>query len=298
MSPHEHETAASADSRRLLTVLALVLAFAVVEVVGGLLTNSLALLADAGHLATDAGGLVLALLAIRLARRPATPERSFGYARVEILAAVVNAVILLVVAVVIVVEAIARIGAPPDVLPVPMLAIAVAGLIVNVVSMRLLHEGAQLSLNLRGAYLEVMGDMLGSVAVIVAGAVILATRWTPIDTIASVLVAVLIVPRTWSLLREATDVLLQATPRGVDIVELRTHLLGAAGVVDIHDVHAWTLTSGKHVISAHVVIEPTADPPSVLDELCQCLSDDFDFEHSTIQLESVDRRRLEQGGHP
>lgn len=298
MSPHEHETAASAGSRRLLAVLALVLAFAVVEVVGSILTNSLALLADAGHLATDAGGLAIALLAIRIARRPATPERSFGYARVEILAAVINAVILLVVAVVVMVEAISRIGAPPDVLPVPMLAIAIAGLAVNVVSMGLLHAGAQRSLNLRGAYLEVMGDMLGSVAVIVAGVVILATGWTPIDTIASVLVALLIVPRTWSLLREATEVLMQSTPRGVDIGELRTHLLGAAGVVDIHDVHAWTLTSGKHVISAHVVIEPSAYPPAVLDELCQCLSDDFDFEHSTIQLESTDRRRLEQHSHP
>jgi cobalt-zinc-cadmium efflux system protein len=142
-----------------------------------------------------------------------------------------------------------------------------------------------------------MGDLLGSVAVIVAGVVILATGWTPIDTIASVLIAVLIVPRTWVLLREAVDILLMATPRGIDLGEVRGHLLRAEGVVDIHDLHAWTLTSGKHVVSAHVVIEPTADPPSVLDELCTCLSDDFDFEHSTIQLESTDRQRLEQGGH-
>ena len=249
-------------------------------------------------MATDAAGLILALLAIRIGRRPATPERSFGYARVEILAAVANAVILFVVAAVILVEALGRIGSPPEVLAGPMLAIAAMGLVVNVVAIRLLHAGAQRSLNLRGAYLEVLGDMFGSVAVLVAGIVILVTGWTPIDTIASVLVALLIVPRTWSLLREATDVLLQATPRGVDLGEVRTHLLGAAGVVDIHDLHAWTLTSGKHVVSAHVVIEAAADPPSVLDELCRCLSDDFDFEHSTIQLESIDRQRLEQGGHP
>ena len=299
MTAHSHPgSAAGAGSRRLLIVLALVLGFAVVEVVGGLFTNSLALWADAGHMATDAAGLILALLAIRVGQRPATPERSFGYARVEILAAVANAVILFVVAAVILVEALGRIGSPPEVLAVPMLAIAAVGLAVNLVAIRLLHAGAQRSLNMRGAYLEVMGDLFGSVAVLVAGIVILATGWTPIDTIASVLVALLIVPRTWSLLREATDVLLQATPRGVDLGEVRTHLLGAAGVVDIHDLHAWTLTSGKHVVSAHVVIEPEADPPSVLDELCRCLSDDFDFEHSTIQLESIDRQRLEQGGHP
>jgi cobalt-zinc-cadmium efflux system protein len=292
------ETAAAAGSRRLLLVLALVLGFAVVEVVGGIVTNSLALWADAGHMATDAAGLILALLAIRIAQRPATPERSFGYARVEILAAVANAVILFVVAAVILVEALGRIGSPPEVLAGPMLAIAAAGLVVNIVAIRLLHAGARRSLNLRGAYLEVLGDLFGSVAVLVAGLVILATGWTPIDTIASVLVAILIVPRTWSLLREATGVLLQATPRDVDIAEVRAHLLRAQGVVDIHDLHAWTLTSGKHVISAHVVIEAAADPPAVLDELCQCLSDDFDFEHSTIQLESIDRRRLEQHSHP
>ncbi len=299
MTSHAHaHSAAAAGSRRLLTVLVLVVGFAVVEVIGGVLTNSLALWADAGHMATDAAGLLLALLAIRFAQRPATPERSFGYARVEILAAVANAVILSVVAAVILVEALGRIGSPPEVLAAPMLAIASVGLVINLVSIRLLHGGAQRSLNLRGAYLEVLGDLFGSVAVLGAGVVILATGWTPIDTIASVLVALLIVPRTWSLLREAVDVLLQATPRGVDLGEVRSHLLGAAGVVDIHDLHAWTLTSGKHVVSAHVVIEPSAHPPAVLDELCQCLSDDFDFEHSTIQLESVDRQRLEHGGHP
>ena len=299
MTAHLHrESAAAAGSRRLVIVMVLVLGFGAVEVIGGWLTGSLALLADAGHMATDAAGLLLALLAIGIARRPATPERSFGYYRVEIFAAVLNAVILLVVAAVIVFEALQRAGQPPEVLAVPMLVIAAVGLIVNIVSIRLLHAGAQSSLNLRGAYLEVMGDLFGSVAVVVAGLVILVTGWTPIDTIASVFIALLIVPRVWNLLREAIDVLLQATPRGVDLGEVRAHLLQAGGVVDIHDLHAWTLTSGKHVVSAHVVIEATADPPAVLDELCACLTDDFDFEHSTIQLESVDRQRLEQGGHP
>lgn len=300
MTPHPHhaETAASAGARRLLIVLGLVVAFLVVEIVAGIVTGSLALLADAGHMATDAAGLLLALLAIWIARRPATPDRSFGYARVEIFAAAINAVILLGVAAVVLLEAVQRLGRPVDIIGLPMLVVALVGLGVNVGSLRLLHAGSRTSLNLRGAYLEVMGDLFGSVAVVVAGVVILATGWTPIDPIASVVIALAILPRTWALLREAVEVLMQATPRGVDLGEVRSHLFGAAGVVDIHDLHAWTLTSGKLVVSAHVVIEPDADPPAVLDELCGCLSDDFDFEHSTIQLESVDRRRLEQGGHP
>ncbi len=299
MTAHSHTDSATASgSRRLLLVLGLVLAVGIVEVAGGLLTGSLALLADAGHMATDAAGLGLALLAVWIGRRPATPERTFGYERVEIFAAAINAVVLLVVAAVIVIEALRRAAQPPEVIGLPMLVIAAVGLVANVVSLRVLHAGSRLSLNLRGAYLEVMGDLLGSVAVIVAGTVILATGWTPIDTIASVLIALLIVPRTWTLLWEAIDILLQATPREIDLGEVRRHLLRAEGVVDIHDLHAWTLTSGRHVVSAHVVISPTADPPSVLDELCSCLSDDFDFEHSTIQLESTDRQRLEHGGHP
>lgn len=299
MTGHSHhETAASVGSHRLLLVLVLVLGFGVVELVASLVTGSLALLADAGHMATDAGGIALALVAIWIARRPATPERTFGYGRVEIFAAVINAVILLLLAAVVVTEALGRLDEPPVVLGAPMLAVAAVGLVVNLIGIRLLHAGAQRSLNLRGAYLEVVADLLGSVATIVAAVVILATSWTPIDTIASIVIAAPIVPRTWTLLREAIDILLQATPRGIDLAEVRSHLLGADGVVDIHDLHAWTLTSGRHVVSAHVVIEASADPAAVLDELCSCLSDDFDFEHSTIQLESTDRRRLEQASHP
>ena len=143
-----------------------------------------------------------------------------------------------------------------------------------------------------------LGDLLGSVAVLIAGAVILLTGWTPIDAIASVVIALLIVPRTWHLLRDAVDVLLQATPKGVDLEEVRAHLLRGEGIVDAHDLHAWTLTSGMHVVSAHVVVEPTANAAAVLDEVCRCLSDDFDMEHSTIQLETTDRRRLEETRHP
>jgi cobalt-zinc-cadmium efflux system protein len=276
----------------------MVAAFLVVEVIGGLLTNSLALLADAGHMFTDAAGIGLALLAIWFAQRAATAEKSFGYYRVEIFAAVVNAVILFGIAAYILYEAIQRFAAPPDVIGLPMLGIASVGLVVNLVSMRLLQAGAETSLNLRGAYLELLGDLLGSVAVLVAGVVIIFTGWTPIDPIASVVIAGLILPRTWSLLRDAVDVLLQATPKGVDLDEVRQHLLRAEDVDDIHDLHAWTLTSGINVVSAHVVMRPGADPAQVLDEVCACLTDDFDMEHSTIQLESGDRQRVEHAMHP
>ena len=296
-SGHSH-SAAGASRKRLQIVLGLVVAYLVVEVVGSLITNSLALLADAGHMLTDAVGVGLALLAIHFAAKPATAAKTFGYYRLEILAAVANAVLLFGVAAYIGYEAYQRFSDPPEIQSVPMLFIAAVGLAVNLVSMRLLSAGAKDSLNVRGAYLEVLGDMLGSVAVLVAGAVILLTGWTPIDPIASVVIALLIVPRTWRLLREAVDVLLQATPKGVDLDEVRAHLLRGEGIVDAHDLHAWTLTSGMHVVSAHVVIEPTADAAAVLDEICRCLSDDFDMEHSTIQLETTDRRRLEEHDHP
>jgi cobalt-zinc-cadmium efflux system protein len=293
---HRH-SAAGASRNRLLIVFALVVGFLVVEVAGSLITGSLALLADAGHMLTDAFGVGLALLAISFAGRPATAEKSFGYYRLEILAAAANAVLLFGVAAVILVEAIQRIGEPSAVLSGPMLVIAAIGLVVNLVAMRLLASGAKASLNVRGAYTEVVADLIGSVAVLVAGVTIAVTGWTPIDSIASLFIVALLVPRAWSLLREAVDVLLESTPPGVDLGEIRAHLLRGEGIVDAHDLHAWTLTSGMHVVSAHVVIEPTADPTAVLDEVCRCLADDFDMEHSTIQLETVDRRRLEETGH-
>jgi len=293
-----HHSAAGASRSRLLIVLGLVVGYLLVEVVGSLLTNSLALLADAGHMLTDAVGVGLALLAIQFATRPATASKSYGYYRLEILAAVANAVLLFGVAAYILFEAYQRVTEPPQVQSMPMLAIAAAGLVVNVISMRLLSAGAERSLNLRGAYLEVMGDFLGSVAVLVAGALILTMGWRAADPIASVVIALLILPRTWSLLREAVDVLLQATPKGIDLDDVRAHLLRAEGVADAHDLHAWALTSGMNVVSAHVIVESGADPAKVLDEICACLSDDFDMEHSTIQLETTDRRRLEEASHP
>jgi cobalt-zinc-cadmium efflux system protein len=282
----------------LVAALALSLAFVGVEVAGGLLSGSLALLADAGHTLADASGIGLALFAAWLAERPAGPERSFGWYRVEILAAVVNGVLLLGVAALVLFEAWRRWAEPGPVAGGPMLGVAIAGLVANAVSVRLLHEGQRESLNVRGAYLEVLGDLLGSAAVVVAAAAIALTGFVRADALASAAVGLLILPRTWGLLREAVDVLLQAAPRDVDLAEVRRHILETPGVADAHDLHVWTLTSGVHVVSAHVVLAEGADPARVLDELCACLAGDFDIEHSTFQLETKDRRRLEQVIHP
>ncbi len=298
---HDHDhgvrSAASADRGRLILVFALTAGVFVVELWGGLAANSLALLADAGHLFTDVAGLGLSLLAIWFAGRPANAGRTFGYLRLEILAAVANAALLFGIAGYVLYEAWQRLSQSQVVHSDLMLAIAALGLVVNTISIATLREAQHKSLNMRGAYLEVMGDLAGSAAVLVAGAVILVTDWTPADAVASVVVGVLILPRTWSLLRQALDVLLEATPSGIDMAEVRAHILDAGGVADVHDLHAWTITSGMNVLSAHVVLMPDADPPAVLDELCRCLSGDFDIEHSTFQLESADRRRLEEASH-
>jgi cobalt-zinc-cadmium efflux system protein len=295
--PHTHATAAGAHRGRLALVLAITLAVLALEVVGGILSNSLALLADAAHTFTDVTGLVLALAAIWFAGRPADSDRTFGYLRLEILAAVVNAVLLFGVAAFVLYEAWRRLTEPPEITSGLMLAVAVVGLAANALSLYLLRDAQRHSLNMRGAYLEVMGDFAGSVAVVVAAIVIVATGWTGADAVASVVIGLLIIPRTWRLLREAVDVLLEAAPKGVDLAEVRTHILGAAGVADVHDLHAWTITSGMNVVSAHVVLAEGADPAAVLDELCECLSGDFDIEHSTFQLETADRRRLEEASH-
>lgn len=295
--PHIHGSAAAANRGRLVAVFALTLAVFGIELVGGFVSNSLALLADAGHMFTDVAGIGLALLAIWFAGRPAHGGRTFGYLRLEILAAVVNAVLLFGVSAFILLEAWRRLSEPPDIATGLMLAVALVGLAANAISLFLLRKAQGESLNIRGAYLEVMGDFAGSAAVIVAAIVIAVTGWTPADAVASALIGLLIIPRTWRLLRDAVDVLLEATPKGMDLDDVRRHILKATGVADIHDLHAWTITSGMNVVSAHVVLDEGADPPAVLDELCRCLSGDFDIEHSTFQLESPDRTRLEEAPH-
>ena len=294
---HAHGSAAAANRSRLSAVLVLSLGILAVEVVGGIAANSLALLADAGHVLTDVAGVAMALIAIWFAQRPATNGRTFGYLRVEILAAVANAVLLFGIAAFVLFEAWQRLSRPPEVASGVMLAFALVGLVANAVGLYLLRDAQRESLNMRGAYLEVLGDLAGSVALIGAAFVMATTGWLQADIVASVAIALLILPRTFSLLRDATNVLLEATPRGVDMDSVRAHILAAPGVVDCHDLHAWTITSGMNVVSAHVTLADEADPARVLDALCGCLSDDFDIEHSTFQLETTDRRRLEERSH-
>jgi len=294
---HSHPSPSAAHRGRLTIVFALTVVAFGGELVGGLLTNSLALLADAGHLFSDVVGIGLALAAIGVAGRPATAGRTFGFLRIEILAAAVNAMLLFGVAAFVLLEAWRRISTPAEILSGPMLLVALAGLAVNGISLWLLRDAQRASLNLRGAYLEVLGDLAGSVAVVAAAVAIAATGWTGADAVASLAIGLMILPRAGLLLRDALHILLEATPRGIDMAAVRDHILEAEGVVDVHDLHAWTITSGMNVVSAHVVLEPTADPPGVLDELCRCLSGDFDIEHSTFQLESADRRRLEESTH-
>lgn len=293
---HVH-SAAAAHRGRLRVVLGISATIFVVEVIVGLSVNSLALLADAGHVFADVVGTSLALTAIWLAARPATRERSFGFYRFEILAAVVNALLLFGIAAYVLFEAWRRISASPDVATGPMLVVATGALIANGIGAWLLRAGQQDSLNLRGAYLEVLNDAFGSAAVLAAGLVIRFTGFVQADAIASALIGLLILPRTYGLLREAVDVLLEATPKDVDMTEVRTHIRQAAGVRDVHDLHAWTLTSGLNVLSAHVIVDEGAKSADVLDALCRCLATQFDIEHSTFQLETEDRQPLEDAVH-
>lgn len=295
--PHVHGSAAREHRQRLLAVFLLTLALFAIELVGGLLSNSLALLADAGHMFTDVAGIGLALLAIWIGERPANQERTFGHQRLEILAAIVNALLLFGVGAFILFEGIRRLAQPPDVASGLMIAVALVGLAGNGVSLWLLRNAQQSSLNARGAFLEVLSDFAGSAAVIVAGLVIVVAGFRAADALASIAIGVLIFPRTWRLLRDAVDVLLEATPKGLDMGLVRSHILEAPGVTECHDLHVWTITSGMNVVSAHVIVEPEAKPAEVLDHLCQCLAGFFDIEHSTFQIETADRRRLEQVGH-
>jgi cation diffusion facilitator family transporter len=288
---HVPVTAGALHRRQLVLVLVLTLGVMAAEVLGALISGSLALLADAGHMATDAAGIALALGAVTLAQRPARGRRTFGWQRLEILAAVANGLLLLVVAGYVLVEAVRRIGQPPQIDSGLMLAIAAVGLAVNLVSLAVLHRGRAASLNLRGAYLEVLADALGSLAVIVAAVVIATTGWTAADVVASVVIGCLVLPRAWHLLREALDVLLEAAPRGVSLDEVRKHILAVDGVLGVHDLHAWTITSGLPVLSAHVVVTDEALAAGhggrILDALCECLGEHFDMAHCTFQLEAA-----------
>ena len=301
MTGHSHGVTATGQHRRaLITVLALTGLIAVAEVIGAVITGSLVLIADAAHMAADAAGLGLSLLAVYIAARPPTLRRTFGYARAEILAAMANAVLLLGMAAFILVEAIRRLMSPPAVSSGLLIVFGVIALAANVVSLLLLRQGQAESLNLRGAFLEVGSDALGAAAVIVTGVVIATTGFTRADPIASLAVGLLILPRTWRLLRETVDVLLEASPRGMDLSEVRRHMTALSGVRDVHDLHAWTISSGLPVLSAHVVVDPGVFDGqcfTMLDRLQDCLRGHFDVEHSTFQLEPAGHAAHERPMH-
>jgi cobalt-zinc-cadmium efflux system protein len=290
---HDHGAAASrAGARnvgRLRIAFALAIVFLVVEAVTAFLTDSLALLSDAAHLLTDAVGIGMALAAIGLAGRARLDgARTFGLYRLEILAALANALLLFGVTIYILVEAVQRVGEDPDVQSGPMLVVAIVGLGVNVVSMLLLRSGSEESLNVRAAYFEVLSDALASAGVIVAAAVIAITDWTPIDTIVAVAIGIWIVPRAWSVAAESIRILLQAAPAGLDLDRLRADLGALPGVVDVHDLHVWTLTSEMDVASAHLMVAPGTDPHGVLDRARDVLRVEYAISHATLQVEPDD----------
>ena len=282
---HRH-THGSRHKHRLVAVFALTAGFLLVEAGVGLLTGSLSLLADAVHMLVDAGGVLLSLLAVWFAERPATPAKTYGYYRVEILAALVNGVVLCVMAVGILVATYQRIWAPPHVPGGPILAVAVLGLAVNLAGLWLLHAGAGESLNVRGAYVEVLGDAVSSGVVIVTGLVILATGWVVVDPIAGAVIALFLLTRTWSLLRQTVNVLLEGAPAHLDVEEIEAALAARPSVRRVHDLHVWTLTSGREAMSAHVVVEPGAPSDKILEELHVVLHARFGLDHTTIQIET------------
>jgi cobalt-zinc-cadmium efflux system protein len=283
---HEHGThGREGSSRALAIVLALTASFTVVEVVGGLLTGSLALLADAGHMLSDNLSLGLALFAAWLAGRPATAERSFGYRRAEILAALANGVALVAISIWIFVEAISRLREPTEVLGVPMLAVAALGLAVNAVGAFILSRSGGESLNVEGAMRHVIADALGSVGAIAAAGVIILTGWRYADPLISAAIGILILASSWTLLRDSTNVLLEATPRGLDAEEVGHKMAAADGVTEIHDLHIWTITSGFPALSAHVLVGHQEDCHARRRDLEELLAREFGISHTTLQVD-------------
>jgi len=301
MTGHSHGATATGRHRRaLITVLALTSLVAVAEVAGAVITGSLVLFADAAHMAADAAGLGLSLLAVYFAARPPAGRRTFGYARAEILAAMANALLLLGMTAFIIYDAVRRLMSPPVVHSGLLIVFGVIALAANVASLLLLRGSQAESLNLRGAFLEVASDALGAAAVIVTGVLIATTGFTRADPIASLAVGLLILPRTWHLLRETVDVLLEASPQNVDLSEVRRHMTEVGGVREVHDLHAWTITSGLPVLSAHVVVDPEIFDGqcfTMLDRLQDCLRGHFDIEHSTFQLEPAGHAAHERPMH-
>jgi len=261
--------------------------FLIAEIIGGLITNSLALLSDAAHMGTDVIALAISLFAVRMSRKPADAKRTYGFARMEAIGALVNGGMLFLVAGYILWEAVGRFRQPPDVASTGMLVIAALGLVVNLISMRLLKAGSGDSLNVKGAYLEVWADMLGSVGVIGGAIIIMMTGWTLADPIIAVLIGLWVLPRTWTLLRAAGDVLMQSVPAGMDLDKVRDMMLAHPGVAKVHDLHVWALGSKEPVLTAHIILDDETQQPDVVRQsLATALTAAFDIEHVTLQVDA------------
>ena len=285
MHDHAHEHRLEGDRRALAGALALIAAFTVVEVVVGYLADSLALLADAGHMLGDVGSLALALFAAWLGARPATPERTFGYRRAEILAALANGVALVLISIWIVVEAVGRLRNPVEPLGGWVLAVGVVGLALNLGAASVLHRRGSQSLNVQGALRHVLADALGSVGVIVSGAIVLLTGWSYADPLVALGIAGLVLASSWTILRDSVGILLESTPRGLDAEEIGRTMVEVDGVREVHDLHVWTITSGFASLSAHVLVSPDADCHAKRRELERVLEERFDLTHTTLQVD-------------
>lgn len=283
---HEHGSAAAGNRGRLIFVLALTATFMVVEAIAGFLTDSLVLIADAGHMLTDVAGLSIALAAIWFAQRPANARKTYGYYRAEILGALLNSALLIAVSAYIFYEAFKRFQDPPEVASTPLLVVATLGLVVNLIGAAVLMRGASESLNVRGAFLEVVGDLLGSLGAIAAGIILLTTGWKYADPLFAAAVALFILPRTWHLMKSALDILFEGTPAHIDLTDVQQEMMGQPGIHSVHDLHVWTVTSGFIALSGHVLVHDEVDRDTLLVGLRKRLADRFHIEHVTIQVEN------------
>ena len=282
---HSHNHAAGASGKMLALALCLTTTFLVAELVGAFLFNSLALLSDAAHMFTDSAALAIALAAIKIGQRPADEARTYGYRRFEILAAAFNALLLFAVAAYILWEGVQRIFRPSEVQSTGMLVIASIGLIVNIIAMRLLSAGKEHSLNVKGAYLEVWADMLGSLGVIAGAVIIMVTGWQWVDPLVAIAIGLWVLPRTWILLKDTMQILLEGTPKGLTVADVRNAIAGIPGVASVHDLHVWSVTSDDHSLSAHVALQSGSDFEGVRLAVAEMLKARFDISHATLQIE-------------
>lgn len=297
---HDHAQVRAGHEKKLLGALLLTVCFMIAEIVGGVVTGSLALLSDAAHMFTDSAALAISLVAFQIAKKPADRMRTFGYARFEILASAVNAILLFFVALYILYEAYQRLIDPTPIQSTGMLIIAVLGLLVNLVSMKILASASGESLNMKGAYLEVWSDMLGSMGVIIAAILIRFTGWTWLDSLVAAGIGIWVLPRTWTLLRESMNVLLEGVPNGIDLTKVERSILAIDGVKAVHDLHVWSVTSAKNIMSAHVVIPSSAaNGQEILAMVTESVSHSFEIDHCTIQLEhdGFHEQWHDDGGH-